>query len=128
MDEDDQEVEMALPAEVRSHHTIWVRRGEDRAVAVRYAMAGDHVLCFGDNGLREVADGQRVSATVHAIAMGAPLATFDATVRDMAPAQVDLNDVGDLLANVVRGDGSVAGTLRWLEKQRQERRLVELVP
>lgn len=119
---------MGLSAEARSHRTVWLRRGDDRAVAVRYAVAGDHLLCFGDKGLSSVGDGRRVSATVHAIATGPPLVTFEVTVREMSPEQVDLNDVGDLLADVVRGDGSVEGTVRWPKEQRQRRRIVELVP
>lgn len=119
---------MALPAEARSHHTVWLRHGDERAVPVRYAVAGDHLLCFGDDGLASASDGQRLSATVHAIACGPPLVSFDVTVRDVPPERVDLANVGDLLANVMHGDGTVDGAIRWLDEQRRQRRVVELVP
>lgn len=119
---------MALPAETRSHHTVWLRHGDGRAVPVRYAVAGDHLVCFGDDGLTSVPDGQRLSATVHAIACGPPLVTFDVTVQEMPPELVDMASVGDLLANVMHGDGTVDGAVRWLDEQRHHRRIVELVP
>ena len=38
--------------------------------------------------------------------------------------------LGDLLADVVRGDGTVEVAVRWAgeQRQRQRRRIVELVP
>ena len=119
---------MALPADARSHHTVWLRDGNERAVAVRYAVAGDRLVCFGDEGLASVRAGRRVSATVHAIACGPPLVTFDATVREIAPDEVDIVTVSELLANVMDGDGTVDGAVRWLDEQRRRRRMVELVP
>ncbi len=119
---------MALPAEVRSHHTVWLRDGEERAVPVRYAVAGEHLVCFGDNGLSSMADGQHVTATVHAIACGPPLVTFGVTVHEMAPERVEMASVGELLENVMRSDGSVESAVRWLGAQRSSRRILELVP
>lgn len=118
---------MSLPADARSYHTVWIRKGEGRAVATRYAMAADHLVCFGDDGLRDVADGDQVSATIHAIANGAPVVTFAATVRDVSPDAVDLGSLGDLLSNVMRHDGSLDDAVRWLGEQRRTRRVVELV-
>jgi len=119
---------MALPAEVRSHHTVWLRDGDERAVPVRYAVAGEHLVCFGDKGLSSMPDGRNVTATVHAIACGRPLVTFGVTVHQMAPEHVDLGNVGELLENVIRSDGSVESATRWLRAQRNSRRMLELVP
>ena len=119
---------MRLPAEARSHHTIWLRDGEERAVPVRYVVAGEHLVCFGDNGLSSLPDGRRVSAAVHAIACGAPLIAFDVTVQVLAPEQVAMASVGELLENVVRSDGTLEDAVRWLTEQRSRRRIVELVP
>ena len=119
---------MGLPAEARSHHTVWLRDGEERAVAVRYVVAGEHLVCFGDHGLSSVPDGQHVSATVYAIACGPPLVTFDVTVRELSPEQADMASVGELLENVMRSDGTLEGAVRWLDEQRRSRRILELVP
>ena len=119
---------MALPVDAQSHHTIWLRQGDSPAHPVRYAVAGDHLVCFGDDGLTAVQDGQRMSATVHAIACGPPLVTFDVTVREMLPDDVDILTMSDLLANVMEGDGTVEGAVRWLDGERHHRRIVELVP
>ena len=83
---------------------------------VRYVVAGEHLMCFDDDGLRSVPDGQRVSATVGAIACGPPLVTFDVTVREMAPEQVDMASVGELLENVMRSV-RVAGLAALLRRQ-----------
>ena len=118
---------MSLPAAARSYHTVWIRRGEGRAVATRYVMDGDHLVCFGDDGLRDVGDGEQVTATIHAIANGAPVTSFAATLRDVPQDAVELGSLGDLLANVMRHDGTLEGAVRWLEEQRRTRRVVELV-
>ncbi len=118
---------MSLPAEARSFHTVWIRHGDDRSVSARYTLAGDHLVCFGDNGLSGLADGEQVSATIHAIANGGPVVTFLATVRDVAADTVETGTVGELLANVMRHDGTVEGALRWIDDQRRTRRSVELV-
>lgn len=118
---------MALPAATRSYHTVWIRSRDHRAVPTRYVMAGDHLVCFGDDGLRDLGDGEQVTATLHAIANGGPVASFPATLREVPASDVDLGSLGDLLANVMRHDGSVEDGTRWLEEQRRTRRVVELV-
>ena len=91
---------MALPSEVRSYHTVWVEAPGRRAVPVRYAVGDDEIVCFGDDGLADVPAGTRVRATLHKIACGPPVATFYATVHDLAPEDVTLGLVADVAGNL----------------------------
>jgi hypothetical protein len=118
---------MSLPTETRSFHTVWIHHGEERAVVARYTLAGDRLVCFGDKRLSGVADGEPVSAAIHAIANGGPVVTFTATLREVAPDAVEIGTLSELLANVMRHDGTVEGAVRWLDEQRRTRRVVELV-
>lgn len=118
---------MAVPAEARSFHTVWIRLGNERSVAARYTLADGHLVCFGDNGLSALADGDRVSATIHAIANRGPVVTFPAVVREVRPEAVEIGTLSELLANVMRHDGTVEDAVRWLDEQRRTRRVVELV-
>jgi hypothetical protein len=118
---------MSLPTEARSFHTVWINHGDEQAVAARYTLTGDRLLCFGDKRLSGVADGEHVSASIHAIANGGPLVTFPATLREVAPDAVGIGTLSELLANVMRHDGTVEGAERWLDEQRRTRRVVELV-
>lgn len=118
---------MTLPQTVGSHHTAWVTPPGSRPRAVRYAVDGGQLVCFGDDGLSAVADGTRVSVSVHEIAGGPELATFGATVRRLTPEDVDDAALGELLAHVSLGrtlDEVRAG----LERHRTRRRVVALVP
>jgi hypothetical protein len=91
---------MALPPDVRSYHTVWVTAPGRRPVPVRYALDGDDLVCFGDDGLSAVPAGTHVSATVHKIACGPPVATFGAVVRDLAPDDVPLGLVAEVAGNL----------------------------
>lgn len=88
---------MRVPAEARSHHTVWVRPPDGRAVAVRYALEGDALVCLGDDGLASVPAGTRVGAAIHEIHNGPPLAEFSAMVRELDPSTV----ADGLLAEVI---------------------------
>src|SRR5690348_4207715 len=94
---------MTLPAAVKSHHTAWVTAPGMPPRAVRYAVEGDRLVCFGDDGLVSVPDGSRVSVAVHEIAGGQMLATFAASVRRLAPQEIDTNALVELLAHVSLG-------------------------
>jgi hypothetical protein len=117
---------MSLPAPVKSHHTVWITPPAGKPRAVRYAVDGDRVVCFGDDGLASVPDGTRVSAAVHEIAGGVALATFPASLRTLAPAEVDTNVLVELLAHVALG-GTLAEVEANIDAHRSQRRVVELV-
>ena len=117
---------MALPKETSSHHTVWVKSRDGRAVPVRYAMSGEHLYCFGDEGLAGVVDGERVGATVHRIAEGPPLFGFSATLRTVAHDEIDPEVLNELLAHLSLGRNLVE-VERSLDDQRRHRRIVELV-
>ncbi len=117
---------MALPKETSSHHTVWVQSRQGRAVPVRYALSGDHLYCFGDDGLAGVADGERVGATVHQIADGPPLFGFSATLRTVVPDEIDPEVLNELLAHLPLGR-TLVEVQRSLDDQRRHRRVVELV-
>jgi hypothetical protein len=116
---------MSLPAPVKSHHTLWVTPPGGKPRAMRYAVDGDRVVCFGDDGLASVPDATRVSVAVHEIAGGAALATFPASLRTLAPEEVDTNVLVELLAHVSLGR-TLAEVEANVEAQRRQRRVVEL--
>jgi hypothetical protein len=117
---------MTVPKEISSYHTVWVRTGYGWAVPVRYATSGEHLYCFGDDGLADVVDGERVAATVHRIANGPPLFGFSATVRTVVPAEVDPEVLSELLAHVPLGR-TLSEVQHSLDDHRQRRWVVELV-
>lgn len=110
---------------VKSHHTVWIQGPRGRPRAVRYALDGERVVCFGDGSLAEVADRTAVTATVHEIAGGPPLATFAATVRDVGPDDVERNAVLELLDHVPLGRTREEVDANF-ERHRRSRRLVVL--
>jgi hypothetical protein len=118
---------MTLPAAVKSHHTVWVTAPAQRPRPVRYAVEGERLVCFGDDGLASVPDGSRVSLSVHEIAGGQVLATFPASVRQLAPDAIDTNTLVELLAHVSLGR-TLDEVEASIDAQRHERRVIELVP
>jgi hypothetical protein len=117
---------MTLPAAVKSHHTAWVTAPDAPPRAVRYAVDGDRLVCFGDDGLASVPDGSRVSVAVHEIAGGQMLATFAASVHRLTPDAIDTNALVELLEHVSLGR-TLAEVKANLEEQRHQRRVLELV-
>jgi hypothetical protein len=105
---------------------MWVAAPGRRPRAVRYAVAGDRLVCFGDDGLASVPDGSRVTVSVHEIAGGPLLETFPATVHEVAPDAIDTNALGELLAHVSLGR-DLAEVEASLEAHRRQRRVLELV-
>jgi len=116
---------VSLPEQVSSYHTVWVTSPGREPVAVRYATAGERLYCFGDDELRDVRDGARVTAAVHRIASGPPVVSFSATVRDVPGEAVDREALLELVAHVPLGR-SLDEVERALEQHRG-RRVVELV-
>jgi hypothetical protein len=120
---------VSLPDEVRSHHTAWVGIADTRAarrpVPVRYALAGESLVMFGDEELAELADGSRVTVTIHEIHDGPPVAAFTATLRDLDPAEVDMEALAELVAHVSLGRDLTEVT-EHLDDIRAHRRVVAL--
>lgn len=117
---------MGLPAEAKSHHTVWVRQPGERVHAVRYATAGGHLYCFGDDGLSQIDDGSQVAASLHRIANGPPVAEFGATVRTVPAADVSVEALLELLDHVPLGR-DLDEVVRTVDEIRRTRRVVELV-
>lgn len=90
---------MSIPSEARSHHTVWVRPPSGRALALRYAVDGESLVCLGDDGLADVAAGTRVEAAIHEIHNGPPLVLFSATVRDLDSATVADGLLSDVIGH-----------------------------
>ncbi len=88
---------MSLPAEARSHHTVWIRPPTGRAIPLRYAVDGDTLVCLGD--LADVPAGTRVDATIHEIHNGPPLVLFSATVRELNTATVGDGLLSDVIGH-----------------------------
>lgn len=116
---------MPLPAEVKSHHTVWVRTETGRPVPLRYSVDGDRLVCFGDGPLRDVPSGTQVWASVHELANGPPLVSFPALLRQVDADAVDANAVVELVGHVSLGRTS-AEVARALDAHRH-RRILELV-
>ena len=96
---------MTLSAEVTRHHTAWVHCAACRPHAVRYAVDGDRLVCFGDGLPADATDGRHVFVAVHEImgSGGRALAQLSGTIRDVDPASVDPNAILDLLEHVSLG-------------------------
>lgn len=120
---------MSLPDEVRGHHTAWVApagTGADHQRApVRFALAGESLVRFGDKERADVANGTRVMVTSHEIHDGPPLASFAATLRDVDPSEVDREALAELLAHVSLGR-DIAEVSEHLDEIRRHRRVVAL--
>jgi hypothetical protein len=119
---------VSLSDEVRGHHTAWVALSGGAGhspVAVRYAVAGESLVMFGDRELAGVADGSQVVVTIHEIHDGPPLARFSATLRDVDPSEVDGESLGELLAHVSLGR-DLAAVNEHLDEIRAHRRVVSL--
>lgn len=113
---------------VTSHHTVWVKKqGRSRSVPVRYAVSGESLITFGDDGLTEVAAGDRATATIHEIAGGPALASFGVTIRDVPADQIDREALLDLAAHVPLGS-TLAEVESSLDELSRTRRLIALVP
>jgi hypothetical protein len=117
-----------VDAEVKGHHTVWVRKRDwSRAAPVRYAVSGDALVAFGDGPLRTLAAGDRATLAIHEIAGGPVIASFGASVVEVRPTEVDREAVLELLAHVPLGanlaevDAKVAEVCR-------TRRILALVP
>jgi hypothetical protein len=118
---------MQLPAGTTSHHTAWVTAPGASPHPVRYAVEGERLVCFDDNGLANVPDSTRVSVSIHEIAGGHLVATFGASLRRLAPGAVEMSSVVDLLEHVALGR-TLAEVQIHLDDQRDHRRVIELVP
>ncbi len=118
---------MPLPAAATSHHTAWVTPPAGSAHPVRYAVDGDRLICFGDDGLASVPDRAHVSVSIHEIAGGHLVAQFGASLRCLAPDEVSMNALIELLDHVPLGR-SLEEIQVHLVEQRTSRRIVELVP
>ncbi|MFN8028268.1 MAG: hypothetical protein U0W40_18470 [Acidimicrobiia bacterium] len=121
---------MGLPDEVRSYHTAWVGvaggHGDRHRVPVRYALAGQALVMFGDGGLTAVPHGTPVSVSIHEIHDGPPIVSFTATLHDVAPEDVDVDALAELLAHVSLGR-DLGEVRQHLEEVRAQRRVVALV-
>ena len=118
---------MPLPSAVTSHHTAWVSARGAQPHPVRYAVDGNRLVCFGDDGLADVPDGSQVSVSIHEISGGHLLAQFGASLRVLAPDAVMTNSLVELLEHVPLGRTLEEVQLH-LDEQRAKRRILELVP
>ena len=117
---------MSLPAAVKSFHTAWLTPPGGRPHPVRYTVDGERMVCFGDRSLAIVPDGGRVSVSIHEIAGGPSREAFSASLRRLAPDDVDMNALAELLAHVPLGR-TIEEVQASLDEQRAHRRVVELV-
>jgi hypothetical protein len=118
---------VTLPHAVTSHHTAWVSAQGQQPHPVRYAVDGDRLVCFGDEGLLDVPDGTRVAVAIHEISGGQLLAQFGASLRVLAPDAVTTNALVELLEHVPLGR-TLDEVQRHLDVQRADRRILGLVP
>jgi hypothetical protein len=116
---------MALPAEVKGHQLVWVDVPGGRTRAIRVVADGDRLVCFGDDGLSGVAEGTSLFASVRGLACGPLEKYFRVHVRPVAPEDVTLSQIADLIGNTRLGRTS-ADVSAALEAQRSSRRLVAL--
>ena len=116
---------MSLPSGVRSHQTIWVDLPNGHTAAVRFAIDEDRVVCFGDDGLRDLVAGTRVTASVRGLADGPLETSFWVSVNELDGADVSIALLSDLVGD--RPLGRTADeVVRNLEAMRGSRRLLAL--
>ncbi|MEZ5169285.1 MAG: hypothetical protein R3A49_00890 [Acidimicrobiia bacterium] len=121
---------MGLPRAVGSHHTVWIDApGLREPVPVRYASDDDTIYCFGDNGLENVPNGERVSATVHEITGkgGHRLAQVSGTLREIDGDDITDDALLELLAHVSLGR-DLDEVRRNLDHHRARRRILAIGP
>lgn len=118
---------MPLPASAGSHHTAWVQPPHGAAHPLRYAVDAGRLVCFGDDVLADVGDGEHVTVTIHEIAGGPAVGGFGASVRQLPSTDVPDEALLELLAHVPLGRNLTEVEDR-LAYQREHRRVVALVP
>jgi len=117
-----------LSVQIKGHHTVWVKKqGWARPVPVRYAVSGDSLVTFGDDGLEGLLAGDRAVAAVHDIAGGQLLESFGVTVTDVPPPEVDREALLELVAHVPLGANMVEVNAR-VDELCRSRRIIALVP
>ena len=117
---------MLLLAPGKGHHTVWVHGPSYPPRAVRYAVDGERLVCFGDRELAAVPDGTRVTAAVHEIAGGSSLVEFGATLREIPSDDIPVSALAELLDHVSLGRDLAEVDAGFAAHRR--RRVVELVP
>jgi hypothetical protein len=70
---------------------------------VRYAVDGDQLVCFGDDGLAGVRDRTSVTVSIHEIAGGQVVARFGALLYELDPEAVAEVALIELLDHVALG-------------------------
>ncbi|MCU1427303.1 MAG: hypothetical protein JWL83_1303 [Actinomycetia bacterium] len=115
-----------MPSAFTSHHTAWISADRGRSRAVRYAVDGDRIVCFGDTALNDLPNGTRVRVAVYEIAGGHALMEFSGIAHDITADDVGANALLELLDHVALGRTTEEFTTS-LEQQRT-RRLVGIAP
>jgi hypothetical protein len=91
---------MKLPAETKGHYTVWVSQTGHHVGTARYAVDGESLVVFGDDGdLRDLREGDRVFATINELHSGPPLVTFPVTVHELRPDEVSLGVFADVVGH-----------------------------
>jgi hypothetical protein len=116
---------MALPGEIRSHHTVWVDLPGGRTKALRYVADGDRLVVLGDDGLAGVTDGTTLFASVRGLACGPLERTFRVRLRELDGADLGLGTLAELLGDRALGRTS-AEVETTLDSIRTSRRFVAL--
>ena len=116
---------MALPTEIRSHHTVWVDLPGCRTAALRYVADGDRLVCLGDDGLAAVPDGTTLFASLRGLACGPLERYFRVSLHDVAGDDLELATLAELVGDTALGRTS-AEVEAALESIRSTRRFVAL--
>jgi len=86
---------------------------------------GDRLVCLGDDGLADVAEGTRLFASLRGIACGPLERYFRVSVRDVAGDDLGLGTLAELLGDTALGRNG-AEVEATLESIRASRRFVAL--
>jgi hypothetical protein len=116
---------MTLSRTITGHHTVWLSWGGRPSIPVRYGTTDEELVCFGDGPLRDLEVGAAVTGTVHEIACGPPLESFNALVRDLDEAEIPLALVAAVHGNALDPQPGIA---KPYEHLRSTRRFVGLFP
>jgi hypothetical protein len=116
---------MTLPAEARSHHTVWIDLPGGRTIPVRYVFDGERMVCLGDEGLAAIPTDSQLFVALRELACGPKVSGFRVHLDDVASDAVSLGLLADLLGDRTLGH-STDEVMRNLEHLRATRRLVAL--
>lgn len=81
------------------HHTVWVSAPDEGAAAHRYVVVGDRLVMVEAPGIALPPTGTSITASIHHIAAGPPIASRTAALERWSPEELDDTTLHALLGH-----------------------------